>query len=42
MAVFLGPQLSKLAARISEPFVKCRQRLNDTLTEPNEYSTLLI
>ena len=23
MAVCLGPQLSKLAARISEPFVKC-------------------
>ena len=27
MAVCLGPQLSKLAARISEPFVKCLQRL---------------
>ena len=29
MAVCLGPQLSKLAARISEPLVKCLQRLND-------------
>ena len=29
MAVCLDPQLSKLAARISEPFVKCLQRLND-------------
>ena len=29
MAVRLGSQLSKLAARISEPFVKCLQRLND-------------
>ena len=28
MAVCLGPQLSKLAARISEPFVKCLQRLD--------------
>ena len=44
MAVCLGPQLSKLAARISEPFVKCLQRLNDhtCITEPKEYSTLLI
>ena len=25
MAVCLGPQLPKLAARISEPFVKCPQ-----------------
>ena len=25
MAVCLDPQLSKLAARISEPFVKCLQ-----------------
>ena len=29
MAVSLGSQLSKLAAPISEPFVKCLQRLND-------------
>ncbi len=29
MAVCLGRQLSKLAARISEPFVKCLQRLNN-------------
>ena len=28
MAVCLAPQLSKLAARISGPFVKCRQRRN--------------
>ena len=29
MPVCLGPQLSKLAVRISEPFVKCLQQLND-------------
>ena len=29
MAVCLGPQLSKLAACISEPFVKCLQKLID-------------
>ena len=41
MAVCLGPQLSKLAARISELFVECLQRLDDhtslyILTEPKE------
>jgi len=29
MAVCLGPKLSKLAARVSEPFVKCLQRRDD-------------
>ncbi len=29
MAVCLGRQLSKLAARITEPFVKCLQRRNN-------------
>ncbi len=29
MAVYHGRQLSKLAARISKPFVKCLQRLNN-------------
>ena len=38
-----GPQLSKLAARISEPFVKCLQRLNDhtCIYWPNQKNIVL-